>query len=92
MRRGRVHLRALDLRDRNRLSGIGPGVTLGLFQRGTTAGVLDVRDAWDPEARTSLEGNPDLRRARVRQRRMLWIAGLAWSQKPTGASSVWLAA
>jgi len=49
-------LRALNLRGRNRIFGIGPDVTMGVFQRGTTAGLVNVRYLWDSAAKTSFEG------------------------------------
>jgi hypothetical protein len=50
-------LRALNLRERNRLFGIGPDVTMGLFQRGTTAGLLNVRYLWESAGKSSFEGS-----------------------------------
>ena len=50
-------LRALNLRDKNRIFGIGPDVTMGLFQRGTTAGLVNVRYLWDSAAKSSFEGS-----------------------------------
>jgi hypothetical protein len=49
-------LRALNLRGKNRIFGIGPDVTMGLFQRGATAGLLNVRYLWDSAAKSSFEG------------------------------------
>ena len=49
-------LRAANLRGRNRIFGIGPDVTMGLFRRGTTAGLVNVRYLWDSAAKTSFEG------------------------------------
>lgn len=49
-------LRAANLRGQNRIFGIGPDVTMGVFQRGATAGVLNVRYLWDSAAKTSFEG------------------------------------
>ena len=51
-----VLLRATNLRGRNRIFSIGPDVAMGLFQRGATAGVLNVRYLWDSAAKTSFEG------------------------------------
>jgi len=49
-------LLATNLRGRNRIFGIGPDVTMGLFQRGATAGVVNVRYLWDSAAKSSFEG------------------------------------
>jgi hypothetical protein len=51
-----VLLRALNLREKNRLFGIGPDVTMGLFQRGATAGVLNVRYLFESAGKSSFEG------------------------------------
>jgi hypothetical protein len=51
-----VLLRATNLRGKSRIFGIGPDVTMGLFQRGATAGVLNVRYLWDSAAKSSFEG------------------------------------
>ena len=48
--------RRLNLNGRNHIFGIGPDVTLGLFQRGTTIGAMNVRYFWDSAAKTSFEG------------------------------------
>ena len=50
-------LRALNLHGRNQILGLGPDVTLGLFQKGTTAGLVNVRFLWDSAATTSFEGS-----------------------------------
>jgi hypothetical protein len=49
-------LRATNLLGRNRTFGIGPDVTMGLFQRGTTAGVVNVRYLWESGAKSTFEG------------------------------------
>jgi hypothetical protein len=49
-------LRALNLRARNRLFGIGPDLTMGLFQRGTTVGAVNVRYLWSSAAKSSFDG------------------------------------
>jgi len=49
-------LRALNLYGRNRVFGIGPDVTMGVFQRGTTVGAVNVRYFWDSAAKSSFEG------------------------------------
>ena len=49
-------LRGLNLRGKNRIFGIGPDVTMGLFQRGANAGLLNVRYLWDSAAKSSFEG------------------------------------
>jgi hypothetical protein len=46
----------LNLRGRNRLLGIGPDITMGLFQRGSTIGALNVRYFWESWARSSFQG------------------------------------
>jgi hypothetical protein len=51
-----ILLRATNLRGRSRIFGIGPDVSMGLFQRGATAGVLNVRYLWDSAAKSSFEG------------------------------------
>jgi hypothetical protein len=51
-----VLLRALNLRGRNRIFGIGPDVSMGLFQHGATVGAINVRYLWDSAARSSFEG------------------------------------
>jgi hypothetical protein len=51
-----VLLRVTNLRGRNSIFSIGPEVRMGLFQRGTTAGVLDVKYLWDSAAKSSFEG------------------------------------
>jgi hypothetical protein len=49
-------LRSLNLLGRNRLFGIGPDVTMGLFQRGQAAGLINVRYFWDTSAKSSFKG------------------------------------
>lgn len=49
-------LRALNLYGRNRILGAGPDVTMGVFQRGTTVGAVNVRYLWSSAARSSFEG------------------------------------
>ena len=49
-------LRASNLRGRNSIFGIGPDVTLALFLRGDTVGLLNVRYLWDSAAKSSFEG------------------------------------
>jgi hypothetical protein len=49
-------LRSANLRGRSRIFGIGPDVTMGLFQRGATAGLVNVKYLWDSAAKTSFEG------------------------------------
>ena len=46
----------LNLRGKNRVFGIGPDVTIGLFQRGATGGLLNVRYFWEMGAQSSFEG------------------------------------
>ncbi len=50
-------LRALDLYGRSNILGIGPDVSMGLFQRGTTVGAVNVRYLWDVTAKNSFKGN-----------------------------------
>jgi hypothetical protein len=47
----------LNLRGRNRLFGIGPDITMGLFQRGSTVGALNVRYFWESLGKSSFEGS-----------------------------------
>ncbi len=49
-------LRALNLYGRNRLFGFGPEVTMGLFQKGGTAALLNVRYLWSSAGRSSFDG------------------------------------
>jgi hypothetical protein len=51
-----VALRAANLYGHNRLFGIGPDVTMGLFQRGATVGSFNIRYLWDSAAKSSFEG------------------------------------
>jgi hypothetical protein len=47
----------LNLRGRNRLFGIGPDITMGLFQRGSTIGALNVRYFWESAGKSSFQGS-----------------------------------
>jgi len=49
-------LQALNLYGRNRLFGIGPDLTMAIFQRGGTIGLVNVRYLWESGGRTKTEG------------------------------------
>jgi hypothetical protein len=49
-------LRATNLYGRTRSFGIGPDVTMGLFQRGATAGVVNVRYLFASASKSAFEG------------------------------------
>jgi hypothetical protein len=50
-------LRALNLYGQNRLFGIGPDVTMAVFQRGGTIGLVNVRYLWESAAASSFQGS-----------------------------------
>jgi hypothetical protein len=50
-------LRALNLYGRNRLFGIGPDVTMAIFQRGGTIGLVNVRYLWESGGKSSFQGS-----------------------------------
>jgi hypothetical protein len=50
-------LRALNLYGRNRLFGIGPDVTMAVFQRGGTIGLVNVRYLWESGGKSSFQGS-----------------------------------
>ena len=50
-------LRALNLYGHNRLFGIGPDVTMAIFQRGGTIGLVNVRYLWESGGRSSFQGS-----------------------------------
>ncbi len=50
-------LRALNLYGRNQVFGIGPDVTMGVFQKGATAGLINVRYLQDFGAKSSFSGS-----------------------------------
>lgn len=52
-----VLLGTLNLYGRNHVFGIGPDISMGLFQKGTTVGRMNVRYFRDTSARTSFKGN-----------------------------------
>ena len=49
-------LRALNLYGRNRSFGIGPDVSMGVFQRGSSVGLLTARYFWETAAKSGFEG------------------------------------
>ncbi len=48
-------LQALNLYGRNRLFGIGPDVTMAIFQRGGTIGLVNVRYLWESGGKRSFQ-------------------------------------
>jgi hypothetical protein len=50
-------LRALNLYGRNRLFGIGPDVTMAIFQRGGTIGLINFRYLWESAGKSSFQGS-----------------------------------
>jgi hypothetical protein len=50
-------LQALNLYGQNRLFGIGPDVTMAIFQRGGTIGLVNVRYLWESGGRSSFQGS-----------------------------------
>jgi hypothetical protein len=50
-------LRALNLYGKNHLFGIGPDVTMAIFQRGGTIGLVNVRYPWESGGRSSFQGS-----------------------------------
>ena len=50
-------LRVLNLYGKNRLFGIGPDVTMGVFQKGGTIGLLNVRYLWESAGKSSFQGS-----------------------------------
>lgn len=50
-------LRALNLYGHNRLFGIGPDVTMAIFQRGGTIGLVNVRYLWESGGHSSFQGS-----------------------------------
>jgi hypothetical protein len=50
-------LRALNVYGRNRLFGIGPDVTMAIFQRGGTIGLINVRYLWESGGQSSFQGS-----------------------------------
>jgi hypothetical protein len=50
-------LRALNLYGQNRLFGIGPDVTMAIFQRGGTIGLVNVRYLWESGGQSSFQGS-----------------------------------
>lgn len=49
--------RALNLYGKSRLFGIGPDLTMGIFQKGGTVGLLNVRYLWESGGKSSFEGS-----------------------------------
>jgi hypothetical protein len=50
-------LQVLNLYGQNRLFGIGPDVTMAIFQRGGTIGLVNVRYLWESGGRSSFQGS-----------------------------------
>jgi hypothetical protein len=50
-------LRALNLYGKNRLCGIGPDVTMAIFQQGGTIGLVNVRYLWESAGQSSFQGS-----------------------------------
>jgi hypothetical protein len=50
-------LRALNLYGQNRLFGIGPDVTMGVFQHGGTIGLATFRYLWESAGKSSFQGS-----------------------------------
>jgi hypothetical protein len=50
-------LRALNLYGKNKLFGIGPDVTMAIFQRGGTTGLVNVRYLWESGGKSSFQGS-----------------------------------
>jgi hypothetical protein len=50
-------LRAVNLYGHNRSFGIGPDLTMGVFQRGTTIGAVNVRYLWESAGKSAFEGS-----------------------------------
>ena len=52
-----VSLRALNLYGKNRLFGIGPDVTMAVFQHGGTIGLVTARYLWESGGKSSFQGS-----------------------------------
>jgi hypothetical protein len=50
-------LQALNLYGKNRLFGIGPDVTMAVFQKGGTIGLVNVRYLWESAGQSSFQGS-----------------------------------
>ena len=50
-------LQFLNLYAKNRLFGIGPDVTMAVFQKGGTIGLVNVRYLWESAGRSSFQGS-----------------------------------
>ena len=50
-------LRALNVYGKNHLFGIGPDVTMAIFQHGGTIGLVNVRYLWESGGRSSFQGS-----------------------------------
>jgi hypothetical protein len=50
-------LRALNLYGKNRLFGIGPDVTMAVFQHGGTIGLVNFRYLWESAGKSSFQGS-----------------------------------
>jgi hypothetical protein len=52
-----AELRALNLYGKNRLFGIGPDVTMAVFQKGGTIGLVNFRYLWESAGKSSFQGS-----------------------------------
>jgi hypothetical protein len=50
-------LGALNLYGKNHLFGIGPDVTMAIFQKGGTIGLLNARYLWESGGQSSFQGS-----------------------------------
>lgn len=50
-------LRALNLYEQNKLFGIGPDVTMAVFQKGGTIGLVNFRYLWESGGKSSFQGS-----------------------------------
>ena len=52
-----VPLPALNLYGHNKLFGIGPDVTMGVFNKGGTIGLVNVRYLWESAGKSTFQGS-----------------------------------
>ena len=52
-----VPLRLLNLYGHNKLFGIGPDVTMGVFNKGGTIGLVNVRYLWESAGKSTFQGS-----------------------------------
>ena len=50
-------LQALNLYGKNRLFGIGPDVTMAVFQKGGTIGLVNARYLWESGGQSTFQGS-----------------------------------